>query len=68
MKPTGKINPITGDEILKAEESDITFLDKEWNELSDNEKATFLSFLDVRFLSKEGCCKFSRNQNTFVEK
>lgn len=52
MKPTGKINKFTGEEILQAEESDLD-LSKDWEELSINQKADFLSYLNFPFLNKE---------------
>ena len=54
MKPTGKINPITGDEILKVEEHDISFWYKEWDELTIDEKAMFCSFIEVGYLATHG--------------
>lgn len=53
MKPTGLINPITGNEILQCEESDIHFWNKEWNELSYIEKCDFLSLKSIPFLNKQ---------------
>jgi len=53
MKKTGKINPITGEEILKAEEHDIDFWDVKWEELSIEQKATFCSFIGALFLGKQ---------------
>lgn len=51
MKHTGKINPITGEEILQIEESDITFWDKEWSDLTLNQKADFCSFIKMPYLA-----------------
>jgi hypothetical protein len=53
MKSTGKINPITGDEILKAEESDIDFWGTKWKDLSLEQKAIFCSFIGAEFLGKQ---------------
>lgn len=50
MKPTGRFNQFTGEEIMQAEEHDITFWHKKWDELSDNERAGFISFLGLQFL------------------
>lgn len=54
MKATGKINPITGEEIFRAEESDITFLDKEWEELTIEEISMICSLFDVKYYAKSG--------------
>ena len=51
MKKTGIINPITKEEILRAEITDITFWDKPWAKLTLEEKALVLSFLNVGFLN-----------------
>ena len=51
MIPTGKINPITGEEILKAEHHDVPW-EKDWDELSDAEKCNFLSYQDIQFLGE----------------
>lgn len=53
MKPTGKFNPITKDEILQVEEHDITFWNKSWSELELTEKADFCSFIRAPFLGKQ---------------
>lgn len=50
MKPTGKHNKFTGEEIMQVEEHDIAW-HKEFDELSFDEKANFLSFIEVLFLS-----------------
>lgn len=52
MKPTGLFNTITGEPIMQAEESDLA-LSKDWDELSLEEKADFLSFLKYPFLNKD---------------
>jgi hypothetical protein len=52
MIKTGKINHFTGEEILRAEESDIKFFDTDWNDLTIEQKATFCSFIQVGFLGK----------------
>lgn len=54
MKPTGKFNPITGEEFLKTEEQDIDFWEMEWEELSDEQKVMFLSFIEAPYLSSKG--------------
>ena len=53
MKPTGKTNPITGDEILQAEEHDINFWETKWQDLTIEQKATFCSFIGAQFLGKQ---------------
>jgi len=53
MKPTGRFNPFTGEEFLKVEEQDIDFWEKKWEELSDEQKVMFLSFIDAKFLGKQ---------------
>jgi len=52
MKPTGKINPITGEEILTAESFDVPW-EKEWDELTDEDKVHFLSYKGIGFLSSD---------------
>jgi hypothetical protein len=52
MKPTGKINPITNEEILQVEEKDITFWDKSWEELTLDEKAMICSLGEIPFLGE----------------
>jgi hypothetical protein len=54
MIKTGKINPLTGDEILRVEESDINFWDTNWDDLSLDQKATFCSLIKAPFLSTKG--------------
>lgn len=53
MKPTGKINPITGDEIMQFEEYDIDW-NINWEDMTIEQKAGFCSFMEIRFLSLEG--------------
>lgn len=53
MKKTGRINPITGNEILQAEEHDINWQPLEWDELPLTEQVTFLSFMKFPFLSDD---------------
>lgn len=53
MINTGKFNPITGQEILKAEEHDIDFWNKDWEVLSLNEKAIYLNYRGINFLSDD---------------
>lgn len=53
MKPTGRINPITGDEILRAEETDIDFWKTKWEDLTLEQKAVFCSFIGALFLGKQ---------------
>jgi hypothetical protein len=52
MIPTGKFNPITGEEILKVESKDITFWEKEWDDLTLDEQAMFCSYIGAKFYSK----------------
>lgn len=52
MKPTGRKNPITGEEVMQAEESDCDFT-KKWEDLSLEEKATFLSLIKTGYLNKQ---------------
>jgi len=54
MKPTGRINPLTQEEILQAEEQDIEFWNLKWEELSLEQKAIFCSFLGISFVSTKG--------------
>jgi hypothetical protein len=53
MKPTGKTNPITGDEIFRAEESDIDFWETKWSDLTLEQKTMFLSVIGALFLGKQ---------------
>ena len=53
MKPTGRFNQFTNQEIMQVEEHDILWRPIEFEELSDNEIAEFLSFINVGFYSKE---------------
>lgn len=48
-----KLHPFTGEEIeiVILQESDFNF-SKEWEELSWDEKADFLSFMEIQFLNK----------------
>ena len=52
MIRTGKLNKITGEEILQAEEKDNDF-SKNWEELTIEQKATFCSFMRIGFLNKD---------------
>lgn len=52
MKPTGTFNKVTGEEIMQVEESDLDF-SKDWDQLSLDQKADFLSFLRYPFLNKD---------------
>lgn len=54
MIHTGKINPISGEEILQFEESDITFWEKDWEELTLDQKADFCSLIKTPFLATSG--------------
>lgn len=54
MIPTGKLNPITGDEILKVEESDITFWSTDWDDLTRDQQAMFCSFCGFTYLALVG--------------
>ena len=55
MINTGQIypsyHPNAGEPIMKIEESDIKFWEKEWYELSINEKADFCSLMEMPFLN-----------------
>jgi hypothetical protein len=53
MIKTGKINQITGDEILQIEESDIDFWDTNWEELTLEQKADICSLIKAPFLGKQ---------------
>lgn len=52
MKPTGKTNPITGDEIMQAEVGDINW-EKEWSEMALEDKANYLSYKGIGFLNRD---------------
>jgi len=52
MKATGKIHPITGQEIMEIEAHDICFWEKPWEELEMFEKADYCSFRKIGFLNK----------------
>jgi hypothetical protein len=54
MKPTGRFNPITKEEILQVEEHDIDFWHIDWDDLSLEQKATICSFLEIGFLATRG--------------
>jgi hypothetical protein len=53
MISTGKINPITGEEILRAEESDIDFWQTKWEDLTIEQKTMFLSVIGALFLGEQ---------------
>ncbi len=57
MKPTGKKfpdwHPNAGDEIMQIEKADITFWDKEWKDLTIDQKGDFLSYKKIPFLNKD---------------
>jgi len=53
MKPTGRLNPLTKEEILQIEESDINFWDTKWEDLNINQKAEFCSLMKIDFLCKD---------------
>jgi hypothetical protein len=53
MRATGRINPITNEEIMEVEERDLTFLDTNWDDLTIEQKAIFCSLIKAPFLSKE---------------
>jgi pterin-4a-carbinolamine dehydratase len=53
MISTGKKNPL-GDEIMQVEESDINFWDKNWDNLTFEQKITFCSFMQAPFFATEG--------------
>jgi hypothetical protein len=54
MKLTGKLNPITKEEIFRVNEQDINFWNKNWDDLTLDEKATFCSFIEAPFLATKG--------------
>lgn len=66
MKSTGKFNPITGDEIFRAEEHDIDFWDVKWEDLTDKQKVTFLSFIDAKFLGAQNEAHIKARFNYFA--
>lgn len=70
MIHTGKINYVTGEEILQIEESDITFWEKKWEELTIDQKADFCSLIKVPFLatSNEEILKRRYNYHRFTNK
>lgn len=53
MISTGKINQFTGEEIMQVEEHDINWRDVEFEDLTDNEKGDFLSFIKAPFYGKQ---------------
>ena len=52
MKPSGKINPLTGEEMLTAESFDVPW-EKTWEELTDEDKVMFLSYKGIGYLSPD---------------
>jgi hypothetical protein len=52
MKPTGKYNRITGEEIMKSEHHDVPW-EKTWEELTDVDKVHFMSYMNYQFLNKD---------------
>lgn len=53
MRKTGRINPITKQEIFQMEESDIKWKDCDFDDLNINEQADILSVLGLTFLNSE---------------
>ena len=53
MKPTGKFHPIFRHEIMELEEHDIKWQNKEWDELTLEEKANFCSFAKIPMLNED---------------
>ena len=53
MKPTGRFNPFTNEEIMQCEEHDINWRDVEFKDLDINEQVDFLSFINVKYLNKD---------------
>lgn len=53
MKPTGKINPITGEQMFRAEPQDIVFWDEAWEDLTLEQKAIFCSYIEAPFLGPQ---------------
>jgi hypothetical protein len=68
MKPTGRINPLTKEEILQIEESDINFWDTKWEDLNINQKAEFCSLMKVDFLNKDNEHRLKRMYEYFQMK
>lgn len=68
MKATGRFNKITGQEIMEIEEHDIIWTEKEFHELSDNDKADFLSFIKVKFLSDHNNSQVAKYYNYYRDK
>ena len=54
MIKTGHYNSITGEEITKIEESDITFWDIDWDDLTRDQQAMFCSFCGFTYLALVG--------------
>lgn len=65
MKKTGKINPITGVEMYQAEESDVTFWETEWEDLTLEQKAMFCSVIGAQFLGKQNEAHVKARYNYF---
>lgn len=51
MKPTGKFNKLTGNEIMEIEHSDIDFWEIPWNELTLEQRCMYLSYRNIKFLN-----------------
>lgn len=68
MRLTGRIHPLTGEEIYQVEEDDINFWHKEWNELSLSQKADFLSFLSILFLNESNESEVITQYNKYRKK
>lgn len=67
MIATGKFNTITGQEIIQIEEHDFDW-NKNWNELTLDEKANFCSFIKQSFLTKSIEHKIIEKYNFYQSK
>jgi hypothetical protein len=67
MKNTGKKN-FNGDDIMQIEESDINWREVEFEDLTDNEKGNFLSFIKAPFLSSLNQKQVTEQYNYYRDK
>ena len=51
MKPTGRFHPILKHEIMRLEEQDIKFWDKDWEDLTWDERADYCNFKQIEYLA-----------------
>jgi hypothetical protein len=68
MKPTGKFNPFTNEEIMQCEEHDIIWRDVEFKDLEINEQADFLSFINVKYLNEDNKPYVTERYHYYSEK